>query len=97
MNTTLLEKFEEFHADNPEIYNLFTKFTNQIIARGFKHYGAKSVMERIRWHSDVTTLDIHTNFKLSNNHTAYYSRLFEVDQPQYKGFFRKRGVLSDLI
>jgi hypothetical protein len=78
-----------FHKSNPRVYELFRGYAFQLIKKGFSNYSSKSIFERIRWHSDVETTE--DKFKLNNNHTAYYSRLFAVHFPKYKNFFRIRG------
>ena len=44
------ENFEEFHRNNPEIYNLFVKFTNMVTPRK-KYYSAKAIFHRITSHN----------------------------------------------
>ena len=43
----LKEQFEEFHAENPDIYEAFERFTFKVIATGRKHYTATAVFERV--------------------------------------------------
>jgi len=90
MSQTLKRKWWEYHKNNPQVYALFCSFTWQLIERGHKNYSAKAVFERIRWHTDVETKG--EPFKLSNNHTAYYARLFMHDFPEYQGFFRTKEI-----
>lgn len=78
-----------YHEQNPHIYDLFEKFAMQAIISGKKHLGAKMIVERIRWYTDVEAKN--DQFKINNNMTPFYARLFEENRPQYKGFFRKRG------
>lgn len=88
LESDLQERFWKFHLDNPQVYILFEKFTLQLIARGFKHYSADAVMHRVRWETSVeTTGDL---WKINNDHTAYYSRRFMANHPEYSGFFRTR-------
>jgi len=88
--TVLRKEFREFHNKNPRVWELLQKFTFQIIDRGFKNYSVNAVFERIRWHADVETSD--PEFKLSNNHRAYYSRMFMDKYPEYEGFFRTKEL-----
>ena len=64
MSDSLKHKWWEFHKQNPHVYDLFQSFTLDVIARGHKHYSAKAVFERIRWHTDVET-KCEREFKLS--------------------------------
>lgn len=84
--------FEKYHAENPEIYAQFKRFTFEKINRGFTHCGAKAVIERIRWETSASGGD---GFKINNNFPAYYARLFMKDFPKYEGFFRLRKSKAD--
>jgi hypothetical protein len=92
MVMTIREKFILFHKANPDIYDLFERFTFEAIAAGMTKLGAKFVFERIRWEVAVTTVGagycVATKrpFKLSNNFTAYYSRLFMARNRSHKVF-----------
>jgi hypothetical protein len=92
-DTVLKKKFREFHDNNPRVWELLQRFTFEVINNGFKNYSVKAVFERIRWHTDVETSD--PEFKLSNNHTAYYSRMFMDKYPEHEGFFRTHTLSGD--
>tara|TARA_R110002126_G_scaffold118575_1_gene258779 strand:- start:739 stop:1029 length:291 start_codon:yes stop_codon:yes gene_type:complete len=94
MSSILKLEFINFHEKNPKVYQLFCKFTEQIIAAGFKSYSAKAVIERIRWHTDIVHND-GDEFKITNNHTAYYARHYMEMNPMYVGFFKTKEVKSD--
>jgi len=85
--------FENFHENNPRVYELFILFTSRVIGRGFKHYSADAIVHRIRWETGVETRG--DEFKLNNNYISAYARMFERDFPQYQGFFRKRQSKYD--
>jgi len=91
---TLKRKWWEFHTQNPYVYDLVERFTFEVINRGFMHYSINSIFERIRWHTDVETYG--DEFKLSNNHRAYYARYFMHNHPEYKGFFRTKPTREQL-
>ena len=88
----LKDQFKEYHADNPQVYELFKRYAFQLINRGFQHYSSKSLFERIRWHNSVEV--VNSSFKLNNNYTAYYSRLFAKDFPEHASFFQTRDLIS---
>ena len=88
------EQAEEFHKKYPRVSILFVKFTKEIIDRGYKHYSVNAIFERIRWETDVPDVNGKTQFKLSNNHRAWYARKFMETFPEYKGFFRTRPRIS---
>ena len=80
----------KWHKKNPQVWELFQKFTFEAIESGRTHYSTNSVIERIRWYTDIETSgDV---FKINNNHAPYYARLFHLEYPQYDGFFRTRNA-----
>ena len=83
-----IEKMELYHQENPEIYKTFVQFTFQVISSRRKYFGSQAIIERIRWYHAVES--ISDDFKINNDMAAFYSRLFEKNYPEYKGFFRKR-------
>jgi len=83
---TIKKQWWRWHRANPHVYELFTRFTFDVIKRGHKHYSSKAIFERIRWHTDIETAG--EEFKMSNNYTPYYARLFMKDFPDHADFFR---------
>jgi len=85
-----MKTFEEYHKENPEIWEQFEKTTLLAISKGFKHYSARSIFEIIRWHRGGNLKS--DGFKINNNYTADYARLFISEHSLYENFFitRKR-------
>ena len=80
------ENFNEFHRNNPEIYNLFVKFTNMVTPRK-KYYSAKAIFHRIRWE---TMISGEGDYKIDDGWISHYARKFMDDYPQHSGFFQIR-------
>ena len=89
----LREKFEEYHKRNPEVYELFRKYTIRAIQSGYKHFGSQMIIEKIRWHSGVVKGD--HDFKINNDFAAFYSRMFVLEYPSYADYFRTRKSVAD--
>jgi hypothetical protein len=93
--------FMAWHRANPQVYELFRKFALDIIRRGYRHYGAAAVMERIRWYLDVETVAPEGGrrepFKCNNDYRAFYARKFMEEYPEYMGFFRRRESVADTL
>lgn len=83
-------EFWEFHALNPRVYELFDRFTRYAISRGRRRFSVSVIIERIRWETTIETAG--DDFKINNNHRAYYARLWMRDNPAYEGFFATREV-----
>jgi hypothetical protein len=92
-----------FHTGHPLVWRLFVRFTFELIARGCQHGGVSNVWERIRWET-IEAQTGKSEFKLNNNHRAFYGRRFMNRYPQYApsgpdendGFFRIREQKSKL-
>lgn len=79
--------FAEYDAENPAIWQAFRRLTFQLIAVGVKRYGAKCIMEKIRYD---TIIRGNGDYKINNNYTAGYARKFAKEYLQYKDFFEFR-------
>lgn len=86
-------KFCTYHVHNPQIYEAFKTKAHETIDKGFKHYSAKGIFEIIRWHTGVASNG--DCFKVNNNYSSFFARLFEIEYPKYKGFFRNRKSKFD--
>ena len=86
--------FAEYDAANPEIWRLFVDFTFDRVQSGFKHYGARDILHRIRWDTE-TSESGPTGLKINNIWSPYYARKFHRMFPQHAGFFRVRASKAD--
>ena len=84
---TLTERFKQYHRDNPQVYDLFKKFTFMAIRRGHKRLSAWMIANRIRWETSIETYSVE-EYKISNDYIALYARKFMQDHPSYDGFFK---------
>jgi hypothetical protein len=90
---TIEERFRAFHAARPDVYALFKRFAFELRRAGRGRYGAKSIMERIRWHLATSGPDAE-GFKLNNIMTSRYVRLLIREHPEFDGFFETRALKS---
>ena len=89
------EKFEEFHANNPHVYHIFKQLTFKAVNAGATKLSAWWVINVARWEMAFTTTDFNSDFKISNDYIAYYSRMFMRDFPQHKGLFDTKMMKDD--
>ena len=87
------KNFDNFISANPQVWDLFIRFTLERISKGFKHYGAREVLQRIRW--EVDSLEKGSGYKLNNNYSPWLARKFHAEYPQHKDFFRMRDAAAD--
>ena len=94
MSTDLEDNFWMFHQSNPKVYELVKHYADEARASGLKHYSINGIFERIRWHHDITMRNVKLEkFKLSNNHRAYYARLY--NNRTGSNFFRVRPLKNE--
>jgi hypothetical protein len=84
------DRFWEFHEANPKVYELFDRFTKQVIRRGHKNFSSDAILHRIRWETNVATNG--DKFKINDHFSAYYARLWLENNPDHDGFFRTREL-----
>lgn len=97
----LRSKFLDYHQRNPEVYQWLVQFSHDMKNAGYKSYGMKSIIERVRWHIDLNRPNNDHEgdkmLKINNNHAPFYARLIMDNEPDLKGFFEIReqalGVL----
>lgn len=66
--------FEEFHAANPRVWELFERFALELVRAGRRRIGARLIGERIRWECAIATTD--AEFKVNDHHWPHYARMF---------------------
>jgi hypothetical protein len=86
---TAHERFQRFHADNPQVYTLFKRFAREARDK-VKRYSADAILHRIRWHVSVETRG--DEFKVNNDWAAYYARLLIAEDASYVAFFELRKI-----
>jgi hypothetical protein len=90
-STELVDKFNRYHRKNPKVYELFHKFSKEVISTGRSRYSAWAIIQRIRWHVDIKTED-PSGFKINNDYIALYTRLLIKEHPEFKNFFELKQM-----
>jgi hypothetical protein len=86
---TLKEKFELFHAANPQVYQNLRTLCYSWIRNGHRKAGIDTLFGVLRWQSAINTTG-HEGYKLNNNLKAYYAREL-MKEPPLAGMFDIRG------
>lgn len=88
--------FWEFHRANPEVYSTLARLAKQAKRDHGKMIGMKALFERVRWEMQIQTR--RRDFKLNNNHTAFYARMLMENEPELAGLFalRKQKIQSSI-
>lgn len=87
---SIQERFEQYHAEHPEVFAILVKLCYQLRASGHTHYGIKGIWERARWHFHVERG--MAEYKLNNNFTSRYVRLIVAEHPDFAEFFETREL-----
>jgi hypothetical protein len=93
---TLKEKFEEFHENNPHVYNNLVILAKRLKNNGRQKAGMRELFEVLRWEYKINTKHEDDEFVLNNNYTPLYSRMVVKEVPGFEGFFdiRETGKLD---
>lgn len=87
------DNFWRWLRDNEHVYRAFKAYAFRMAMKGRKHYGAKTIVEVLRYETDLR--DSEVTFKLNNNYTSGMARLFMAEYgEQYPGFFQLRDSLG---
>jgi len=85
---------QAYHKNHPEVWDLFVRFSKEIISKGYANYSVNAIFERIRWEMDVGG-NGDSEFKINNNFRPLYARRFMKMYPDHDGFFRTRKQTSE--
>ena len=99
MKKTIEERFEEFHTENPVVYQLFKGYVIMLHRAGKRRYSAKAIMERIRWEQAISTTRTGAwhvvagkEVKINDHYTRSYVRMFVRDFPAFIDGFETREI-----
>jgi len=77
-----------------DVADRFIRLAYVLKARGYDHYGAKAIIEGIRWEHNLKHGPDADGFKVNNNAVSRLARFAEDREPRLKDFFRKRQLKS---
>ena len=89
---SLDERFEDFHAEHPWVYEALERLTVQWVAAGGGRIGVKALFEQLRWLSP--DLANGEPLQLNNNFTSRYARLLRASHPEWRDVFELRRLRS---
>ena len=87
---TFTDEFLEYLPANLHVYEAFRRETLRVIARGFKHYSARTIIEVLRHNSALE--QVGGPWKLNDHNTPYLARLFDLEYPEHIGLFVYRAT-----
>jgi hypothetical protein len=78
------EQAKRWIESHPKVYDLFVKHALKV-AGARKHYGAKAIVEFIRYHEEV---EHGREFKCPNAFTTYMALRFMDENPEHANLFK---------
>lgn len=87
-------QFETYQQTHPTIYPAFRKYALTMLERGFTHYGAKALMEVVRYHANIERGNGGDPFVINNNFTSRFARKLAQEDPRFAHFFEFRVLKS---
>jgi len=84
--------FLDYHHANPQVYAAFRAIAERLYRRGIRHYGAKAIMEVVRYRTAISGND---SFKINNNFTSRYARQLMAEDGRFVRFFELRTLRSE--
>ena len=87
------ERFEAWHREHPEVYDLFRRAAKAIKAQGRTRFGTAAIFERMRWFSDVGAAE--SGYRLNNDFRSRLARKLLLEHPDFDGFLEIRRLRSE--
>lgn len=87
-------KFEAFHADNPQVWDVLVHEARRWRAEGREKLGVALLVGRVRWVLSIRTNSTGDGFKINDHYAAYYARLLMLRCPDLRGLFELRKSLD---
>ncbi len=87
---TIQGRFEDFHRQNPHVYDMLERGVYYLISRGRGRLSIYAVVEALRWDLDFDTTDPH--FKLNAERSSRYARLLLENHPEWRGRWELRKL-----
>lgn len=92
MSHTLDDRFQQFHKDNPHVYDKLVSMTRQLKEKGHKKVGMQMLFEVLRWNSMMRT--VSHDYKLNNDYCSRYARLIMDQEQDLEGIFELRRITA---
>jgi hypothetical protein len=89
-DTTLQQKFERFHQQNPHVYRHIISLVREARANGVRRIGMSLIIDRIRWDHLIQTKG--DTFKINQNYASRYTRLLLDEHPEWEDMFETRSL-----
>jgi len=88
------QAWREWHVANPHVFERFTKLADEArVQRPGVRVGHWLIIGKLRWEHFFQTTG--PDFKLSNDHAAFYARAYMASRPDRRGFFKIKRMIGE--
>jgi hypothetical protein len=91
---TIESRFQEFHRQNPHVYQALLSLALAEIKQGARVVRTKHLFEQLRSQGCATTMFPDERFRLNNIYTRCYARMLD-QHPQLAGRIPMRAIKSE--
>lgn len=85
-------EFELYHRENPAVLERMIREAREWVQGGGTRLGIGMLVAHIRW---IGQVEQWNDFKINENHGAFYARLIQVECPELIGVFEMRAAEAD--
>lgn len=89
---TIQERFEDFHATNPWVYDELCRLARLVQERGHRRIAIDYLFGYLRWTQLMRPVDPGQPFKLNDHYRSRYARLLMEQEPDLQGLFEVREL-----
>ena len=86
-------EWQDYHRENPLIWEYFERFAFEAVNKRHKKISHWLIINRIRWEVNIVTTG--EDFKISNDHIAFYARLWKAKHPAHKDLFTTKRMIGE--
>lgn len=87
-------KFQEFHKNNPHVYDILVRLARQAKKTGKIKMSVVLLVQVARWELMFTTKS-DDGYKINNSFTSRYARLIMENEEDLDGFFEIRQLARE--
>jgi len=106
-NNRLAKRFIRYHLANPGMWGAYEALALETVRSGRKSTGCKALAEQLRWlddgladqcrHTPIGVAEEGEGFKITNDFTSFYARMFAHVHPEHEDLFRYKRSAADYI
>lgn len=85
--------FEKYHSQNPQVYDMFKEQVYRAIRLKREKFSANAIINWLRWEVAMR-IKTDDTYKINNNFSSRYARLFVKENPHYEHMFEFREIRS---